>query len=123
MKLALYFCAMIALHVRCAAGRPGIPFRMGLPDFSGAYTAGRILRDGQGGQLYDDDLQESMQRSFLPQCAQRQRRTILPSYHLPYEALLYTPLAHFSYLTAYGIWLGVNLAFIGLDSISAAEAA
>lgn len=111
IKLALYFCAMIA--VQCDVvwqARESIP--QGLPDFSGAYTAGLILRDSHGDRLYDDALQESVQRSFSPVAVQK-RGTILPYIHLPYEALIYLPLAHFSYLTAYGIWLGVNLALLG----------
>ncbi len=103
---------MIALqcHVLWQA-RESIP--QGLPDFSGAYTAGLILRDGHGDRLYDDALQESMQRSFSPVAVEK-RGTILPYIHLPYEALIYLPLAHSSYLTAYGIWLGVNCALLGL---------
>jgi hypothetical protein len=111
IKLALYFCAMIALQCDVLwQARESIP--QGLPDFSGAYTAGLILRDGQGDRLYDDALQESLQRSFSPIAVQK-RGTILPYIHLPYEALVYLPLAHFSYLTAYGIWLGVDLVLLG----------
>ena len=62
--------------------------------------------------MYDDVLQESLQRSFSPRAVEK-RGTILPYIHLPYEALLYVPLAHFSYLTAYGIWLAVNLVLLG----------
>ncbi|MBZ5650912.1 MAG: DUF2029 domain-containing protein [Acidobacteriia bacterium] len=109
-KLALYFSAMIFLHGYVLwQARRSIP--EGLPDFSGSYTAGQILRDGHGSQLYDDVLQESIQRSFSAKAIEK-RRTILPYIHLPYEALLYAPLAHFSYLTAYAIWLTVNLALL-----------
>jgi Glycosyltransferase family 87 len=109
--LVFCFSAMILLHGYVLwQARRSIP--EGLPDFSGAYTAGRILRDGQGSRLYDDVLQESVQRSFSPRAVQK-RGTILPYIHLPFEALLYAPLAHFSYLTAYAIWLGVNLALLG----------
>jgi hypothetical protein len=101
---------MIALHGDLLwQSRQSIP--LGLPDFSGSYTAGRILWDGYGSRLYDDVLQESIQRSFSPLAVQR-RGTILPYIHLPYEALLYAPLARFSYITAYAIWLGVNLALL-----------
>jgi hypothetical protein len=108
--LVLYFVAMVALHGDVLwQSRLSIP--QGLPDFSGAYTAGRILRDGHGSRLYDDVLQESVQRSFSERAVQK-RRTILPYIHLPYEALLFAPLAYFPYLTAYVIWLGVNLALL-----------
>jgi hypothetical protein len=110
-KLALFFSAMIFLHGHVLwHARQSIP--EGLPDFSGNYTAGRILRDGYGSRLYDDVLQESIQRSFSAKAIEK-RRTILPYIHLPYEAVLFAPLAHFSYLTAYTIWLAVNLALLG----------
>lgn len=109
-KFALYFSALIVLHGDVLwRARQSIP--EGLPDFSGSYTAGLLLRDGYGSRLYDDDLQESVQRSFSPLAVQK-RGTILSYLHLPYEALLYAPLARFSYLTAYAIWLAVNLALL-----------
>jgi hypothetical protein len=110
IKVALYFCAVIVLHGD-VLWRARHAIREGLPDFSGAYTAGLILRDGHGDRLYDDVLQESLQRSFSP-IAVEKRGTILPYIHLPFEALLYLPLAHFSYVTAYSIWLAVNLVLL-----------
>jgi hypothetical protein len=111
IKLALFFFAMIAMQCDVLwQARESIA--QGLPDFSGNYTAGLILRAGHGDRLYDDALHESLQRSFSPVAVQK-RRTILPYIHLPYEALLYEPLAYFSYPTAYTIWLGLNLVLLG----------
>jgi hypothetical protein len=109
-KLALYFCATIALHGDVLwHARRSIP--QGLPDFSIFYSAGRILRDGQGSRLFDDALQESVQRSFSP-LAVETRGVILPYNHPPFEALLFVPLAHLSYVTAYSTWLIVNVALL-----------
>jgi hypothetical protein len=111
IKLALYFCAMIVLHGDVLwHARRSIP--QGLPDFSIFYTAGRILRDRQGSRLYDDALQESVQRSFSPLAVQR-RSGILPYNHPPFEALLFVPLAHLPYVTAYLTWFLVNAALLG----------
>src|ERR1700693_1328941 len=109
-KLALYFSAMILLH-GCVLwpARQCIP--EGLTDFTIFYTAGHMLRDGHGARLYDDALQESLQRSFSPRAFEN-RGTILPYNHPPFEAVLFVPLAGFSYLTAYVIWLAVNLALL-----------
>src|ERR1700737_4222431 len=88
-KLALYFSAMIALHGYVLwQARQSIP--QGLPDFSIFYTAGRIVRDGHGGRLYDDALQESVQREFSPRALER-RGSILPYNHPPFEAVLFVP--------------------------------
>lgn len=109
-KLALYLSAMIVLHgYVLRQAWQSIP--QGLPDFSIFYSAGQIVRDGNGPRLYDDTLQESAQRSFSPRALQR-RGSILPYNHPPFEALLFVPLVHFSYLTAYAIWLGVNLVLL-----------
>ena len=92
--------------------REAIHPAQGLPDFSIFYTAGRILRDRQGSRLYDDALQESVQRSFSPLAVQR-RGGILPYNHPPFEALLFVPLAHLPYVTAYLTWFLVNGALLG----------
>jgi hypothetical protein len=74
--LVLYFSAMIALHGYVLwQARQSIP--QGLPDFTIFYTAGQIVRDGHGRRLYDDALQESLQRSFSRRAVQR-CGTILP---------------------------------------------
>jgi hypothetical protein len=109
-NLALYFSAMIVLHGYVLwQAKQLVP--EGLPDFSIFYTAGHILRDGQGARLYDDRLQESVQRSFSPRALEK-RGSILPYNHPPFEAVLFVPLARFSYLTAFWIWLGVNLGLL-----------
>jgi Glycosyltransferase family 87 len=110
-KLALYFCGMIVLHAD-VLWQSGESVARGLPDFSIFYTAGRIVRDGQGPRLYDDSLQEPVQRSFAPLAAERRGGAILPYNHLPFEVLLFVPLARFSFVTAYAIWLIVNVALL-----------
>ena len=84
---------------------------LGLPDFSIFYTASKILSAGKGNELYNDDLQEAVQRGFSPLAIER-RGTILPFNHPPFEAILFLPLSHFSYLTAYLIWAGINLTLL-----------
>src|SRR2546423_6016782 len=64
----------------------------GWPDFSIFYTAGLMLRRGQGQALYSDDLQRQTQKGFIPEVLAR--RGPLPYNHPPFEALLYVPLTH-----------------------------
>ncbi len=105
-KLALYFSGMLVLHgymwwrVRHA-------IRAGFPDFSIFYTAARILAAGKATQLYNDNLQESVQRSFA--AAVQKRGTILPFNHPPFEAVLFVPFAHLPYIAAYFVWLAFNV--------------
>ena len=106
-RLTLWLTAMLLLHVFLAwHSWPGI--RIGMPDFSSLYTAGVILHEGRGYELYDDRVQEAVQRSFFPIGMQR-RGDILPFYHPPFEALLFIPLARLPYVGAYLVWFGINL--------------
>jgi hypothetical protein len=108
-KLALCLAAMIALQVWALNGATqAIP--QGFPDFSVFYTAGRIVAAGNGTRLYDESLQDSVQRSFAPQAVLA--RGTLPYIHPPFEALPFVPLAHLSYLQAYAVWMIINVALI-----------
>jgi len=101
---------MLLLHIFLAyRSRGGVS--IGLPDFSIFYTAGEILHEGRGHELYDDRVQEAVQRSFSPIGLQK-RGSILPFNHPPFEALVFVPLVHLSYLNAYLVWLGINLGLI-----------
>jgi len=80
----------------------------GLPDFSIFYTAGEILHEKHGYELYDDRVQEAVQRSFSPIGLQK-RGSILPFNHPPFEALVFVPFARLSYINAYLVWFGINL--------------
>jgi hypothetical protein len=78
----------------------------GYADFSIFYTAGRILRQGSGEELYNEARQETVQRSFA--AAVSEQGEILPYNHPPFEAVVFRPLTRFSYLTAYKTWMGIN---------------
>lgn len=109
-NLAVYLAAMIFLHAFVAwKSRHGVA--EGLPDFSIFYTAAQILHQGHAARLYDNNLQEDVQGAFSS-AAIRKRGSILPFNHPPFEALLFVPLASFSYLTAYFIWLGINFCLL-----------
>jgi Glycosyltransferase family 87 len=96
---------MIALHA-LLFWRVSVQAFEGVPDFSIFYTAALILRRGEGGRLYDDALQKQIQQEFAPLVTAREEP--LPFNHPPFEALLYWPLAHLSYLHAYLLWMLVN---------------
>jgi hypothetical protein len=97
LSLRTFCVGMIALHVLVwwMARRQ---VAEGLPDFRIFYTAGLMLRRGQGTSLYNDSLQLNTQREFVPPA--RFDDTPLPYNHPPFEALLYLPLTSLSYLPA-----------------------
>ena len=78
----------------------------GEPDFTVYYTAGRMLRKGEGHQLYDPHAQFAMQRQFAS------RSNLLPYIHPPFEGLIFLPLTFVPYLAAYALWNGLNLGFL-----------
>ena len=108
-KIAIAFLGMVALHA-AVAWQEWHLVPIGFPDFSIFYTAGTILRHGDGVRLYDEDLQESVQQAFAP--AVSQRGSILPYNHPPFEAVFFLPFSAVSYMTAYYLFLALNLALL-----------
>jgi hypothetical protein len=82
----------------------------GYPDFTIFYTAGKVVNEGRGRQLYDLETQLALQRSFAPEV--KHRENALPFNHPPFEALLFVPLAGLPYVTAYLVWAVFNIALI-----------
>ncbi len=82
----------------------------GYPDFTIFYTAGKVVHEGRGRQLYDLETQFALQRSFAPEV--KHRENALPFNHPPFEALLFAPLAGLPYVTAYLVWALFNITLI-----------
>jgi hypothetical protein len=80
--------------------REGI--RRGHPDFTVFYTAGTILREGLGSQLYDKKVQYEVQQTFAGHLTFR--RGPLPYIHPPFEATIFVPLSRLSYPWAFAVW-------------------
>jgi hypothetical protein len=64
-------------------------------DFLIYYTGSAIVRDGQGGRLYDLDLQGSYQAKLLELESSDSRFGLFPFINPPHAALLFTPFAYF----------------------------
>ncbi len=84
----------------------------GAPDFTIFYTAGKILRAGEGRQLYDLRTQERVQAEFAAKTDLR--RGPLPYIHPPFEALLFVPLTYLPYGHAFLVWSFLNLLLLVL---------
>jgi hypothetical protein len=84
----------------------------GYPDFTIFYSAGLIVREGLGHQLYSDATQFQVQRSFAPGVVIRQGP--LPYNHPPFEALIFVPFTFLSYTGAYVAWNLLNLGMLVL---------
>src|ERR1700756_3790412 len=114
-EVVLLLGAMLAVHAIVLKQEwREIPIRT---DFSIFYTAGKIVAEHRGRQLYDYPLQESVQRSSILGGVQKSD-FILPYNHLPFEALLFVPLSLLPYLPAYLVWLGINLGLLIVAGIS-----
>jgi len=108
--LASFCLGMIALHAAVfwlARSR----ILAGSPDFSIFYTAGLMVRRGQGPELYSDEAQAATWREFVPGAVVREHP--LPFNHPPFEALPFLALTYLPYLRAYSLWFVVNLLLVG----------
>ncbi len=79
------------------------------PDFTIFYTAGKLLHEGAGGQLYEPQAQLRVQEKLaeIPH-----RRGPLPYNHPPFEALIFLPLALLPYGWAFTAWDVLNLVLL-----------
>jgi hypothetical protein len=82
----------------------------GDPDFTVFYTAGKMLREGRGAQLYSSRAQLAVQSEFARNSDIR--RGPLPYVHPPFEALVFLPLTLLAYPYAYGLWNLINVAIL-----------
>src|SRR5918992_4062062 len=75
-------------------------------DFVIYYTGAEIVNAGNASQLYDLNVQQAYQEKFK---VPNQPWAVLPFNHAPYELLLFLPLAHLSYQSAYIVWSVLNI--------------
>lgn len=79
----------------------------GYPDFTIYYTAGAMVRNGLGRQLYDPARQFQIQKEFTG--GMTTRAGALPFNHPPFEAVIFAPFSYLSYRSAYLSWCAANL--------------
>lgn len=73
-------------------------------DFKAFYTAGALLNQNRGHQLYDHAVQEQTENAIFPG-----QSTFLPFIQPPFVAPIFAPLASLSSATAYYVWAACNL--------------
>lgn len=106
------FClGMIALHA-AVFWLARSQLLAGSADFSIFYTAGHMVRHGQGAELYDDETQAATWREFVPGVVVREHP--LPFNHPPFEVLPFLVLTYLPYIRAYSLCLLVNLLLVGV---------
>jgi hypothetical protein len=107
--LWFFVAAMIATHV-FFLWRVRAQIVRGDPDFTVFYTAGKMLREGQGAQLYSSRAQQAVQTEFADNGDIR--RGPLPYVHPPFEALFFLPLTLLPYPYAYALWNLINVGIL-----------
>ncbi len=108
---ALFIAGMLVLHGFFLWGlRDRI--RRADPDFTAYYTAAKIVRAGDGKQLYDPYRLEGVERQFASDSDIR--KGPLSYIHPPFEALLFIPLSFAPYGTAFVLWAVLNLGMLCL---------
>jgi hypothetical protein len=86
-----------------------VEMRNGYFDFVLYYSGAQILKDGNGYQLYNLDVQREYQERF-----RRKMDRDLPFNHLPYELLPLVSLAGFSFPVAYALWAAINILLLAI---------
>lgn len=81
----------------------------GRADFRHLYTAGYMVRSGQASKLYDYETEKALQNTLVSPGT-----IALPFNHLAYEALLFVPFSLVRYSIAYFLFMGFNLALLGV---------
>ena len=72
-------------------------------DFGALYTAGWIVRQGEGAKLYNLEEQAEAEERVL------ERKGLLPIIHPPFEAVAFAPLSLLPYSYAYLAWGAMNI--------------
>src|SRR5258708_177718 len=80
-------------------------------DFAGFYSAGKLLNEHPGEQLYDFPLQDQIYHEVLPGLPEFEK---LPYVHPPFFTLIFRPLAYLPYSWAYFIWLLISVSLTGV---------
>lgn len=103
IRLALFALFSYLLLVQLVVGVVGLKQgAKGSADFRHLYTAGYMVRTGQGHELYNYALEEKLQNEIVGP-----ERTI-PFDHLAYEALFYVPFSWLGFRAAYFAFAAVN---------------
>lgn len=72
-------------------------------DFRHLYTAGYMVRTGQGNDIYSYEVTKQIQEKLVGP------KAITAVFnHLAFEAILFVPLSFFGFRSAYFLWMGVN---------------
>lgn len=109
MALLLYLSCMVGIHGAIwFLARDSVA--EGYQDFTIFYSAGQIVRQGMGHDLYDEAVEWRIQQQVAPHVMTR--KAALPYMHAPYEVLVFLPFSYFSYRQAYVLWNLANLAIL-----------
>jgi hypothetical protein len=87
-----------------------VPMRQGYGDFLSFYTAGIMVRSGQGADLYNRTAQWRVQQEFASEV--KARHGPLPYIRPPFEALFFSVFARWPYAEALLLWTGLKLALL-----------
>lgn len=89
---------------------PAIKVLKGNSDFLAQYTAGRLLLQGLGSHLYDQEVQKQVQEQVLASLNSDVRFAdgLLLFSHPPFVAVSYAPFASLPYLAAYLVWSALS---------------
>ncbi|MGA9797510.1 MAG: glycosyltransferase family 87 protein [Terriglobales bacterium] len=107
--ISIFFVGMVAINAAILWYGRDFIFE-GYGDFTAFYSAGKLIQKGEASAIYDREKQWEVQREFAG--GVKIRNGPLPYIRPPFEALIFLPLAHFSYPTACLIWMAIKLVLL-----------
>lgn len=105
--VTLFLGAMIVLH-SLLFFRLWPQLSQGHSDFVAFYSAGQIVRQGMGRQLYKRNVQTRLQSKLAPTLVSSLDGP-MPYIHPPFEAAVFAPFAVLPYPVAYAVWAVVSI--------------
>jgi hypothetical protein len=104
--ISIVFVGMVAINAAILWYGRHFIFE-GYGDFTSFYSAGKLIQKGDAPNIYDRDKQWEVQQEFAG--GVKIRNGPLPYIRPPFEALIFLPLAYFSYPAACLIWMAIKL--------------
>jgi hypothetical protein len=112
MALLLLFLADWAVTIRQVGGLEMVVRRS---DFLSTLTGAQVIYEGSGTRLYDLQAQHEAQKQILAPYFALDDSSVLPYNHLPFEALLITPLMGLPSTLVFAVWLLLMAAAVGVS--------
>src|SRR5205814_10606251 len=119
VRIALLLVAVLGWALTVRGEKAGLEGVVRLSDFRSTLTGALVIREGNGQRLYDLQVQSDAQSQVLAPYYTlydaNGHSTLLPYNHMPFEALLITPLMGLPYPLVFAVWVLIMALAVGFS--------